>query len=124
VSVRVSAFQEYLLIAGGSFFILIPEKGRIRRRHSPEIADDSPHRINGAVMRPDPHLFLYLHRDIENWSSYLKNETNSDIIEDLITKTKLGRPSGEDGFIIRLEKKLGIELTKRKPGRPSKIKSP
>jgi hypothetical protein len=66
----------------------------------------------------------YLHQDIKNWSSYLKADADRGVVEDLRAKTKLGRPYGEDGFMAKLEKKLGIELTKRKPGRPGKIKSP
>lgn len=66
----------------------------------------------------------YLHQDIKNWSSYLKADTDSCVVADLRAKTKLGRPYGEDGFMTKLEKKLGIELTKRKPGRPSKVKLP
>jgi hypothetical protein len=42
----------------------------------------------------------------------------------LRAKTKIGRPYGEDVFMTKLEKKLGIELTKREPGRPRKVKSP
>jgi putative transposase len=66
----------------------------------------------------------YLHDDIKNWSLYLKSDTDSSIVEDIRAKTKIGRPYGEDVFMTKLEKKLGIELTKRKPGRPRKVKSP
>jgi putative transposase len=65
----------------------------------------------------------FLHLDIKNWSLYLKADTDSNVAENIRAKTKLGRPYGENGFMTKLEKKLGMELTNRKPGRPRKIKS-
>jgi len=63
----------------------------------------------------------YLHKDIKNWKSFLKADFDEDITEDLRAKTKLGRPCGEYGFIEKLERKLDIALTNRRPGRPKKV---
>jgi hypothetical protein len=48
-----------------------------------------------------------LHDDIKNWLSYLKSGEDSNIVEGIRNKTKAGQPYDEDGFIIKLEKKLG-----------------
>jgi len=64
----------------------------------------------------------YLHDDIKNWLSYLKSCEDSHIVEGIRNKTKAGQPYGEDGFMIKLEKKLGMELRKKKVGRPRKVK--
>jgi putative transposase len=65
----------------------------------------------------------YFHQDIENWLSYLKLDTDSDTVEGIRVKTRIGRPYGEDAFTAKLEKKLGIEITKRRPGRPKMVKA-
>ena len=64
----------------------------------------------------------FLHSEIKNWTLYLKAGEDDITVEDIRSKTKIGRPCGEGGFMTKLEKKLGIELTKRKPGRPKKVK--
>jgi putative transposase len=66
----------------------------------------------------------YLQHDIKNWSLYLKSGADNNVVEDIRAKTKVGRPYGADVFMTKLEKKLGMELTNRKPGRPRKVKIP
>jgi putative transposase len=66
----------------------------------------------------------YSHRDIKNWLSFLKSDTDSDAVEDIRVKTRIGRPYGEDAFMAKLEKKLGMELTERRPGRPKIVEVP
>ena len=72
-----------------------------------------------SILCPDS----YFHEEIRNWSSYLKSDKEIDIADDIRAKTKLAVTHGEDKFVNKLEKKLGIELTKRKAGRPRKIMS-
>lgn len=64
----------------------------------------------------------FIHDDIEDWMSYLKSGDDNHIVEDIRKKTRIGQPCGEETFMIRLEKKLGMKIRKRKPGRPRKVK--
>jgi putative transposase len=65
----------------------------------------------------------YLQDDIKDWLSYLKSDENRKEVDGIRMKTKLGRPYGEDGFINKLEKKLGMKLRRGKVGRPRKDKT-
>jgi len=65
----------------------------------------------------------YIHNDIKDWLSYLKSDTDSDVVEGIRAKTRIGRPYGEDAFTARIGKKLSIELTARRRGRPKKVKT-
>ncbi|MCX5850004.1 MAG: transposase [Deltaproteobacteria bacterium] len=66
----------------------------------------------------------FLHDDIEDWLSYLNSGEDNNIVECIRKKTRVGQPYGEDGFMIKLEKKLGMKLSKGKPGRPRKVRVP
>ena len=66
---------------------------------------------------------FHLQNDIKKWALYLKADDDNETVDDIRLKTRIGRPCGEGRFISKLEKKLGIELNKRKPGRPKKVKA-
>jgi len=66
----------------------------------------------------------FMHDDIKNWLSYLKSGDDINIVEDIRKKTHLGRPYGEEGFVMKLEKKLGMKLRRGTVGRPRKVKPP
>jgi putative transposase len=57
---------------------------------------------------------------ITDWKTYLQEPLNEDKIAQLRTHTKTGRPLGNEKFIQKLEKKLGIKITIEKPGRKRK----
>ena len=54
---------------------------------------------------------------INDWNNFLKSETSTNEIEELRKHEKTGRPLGNDGFIVGLEKILKVRLRKQKPGR-------
>jgi len=66
----------------------------------------------------------FLHDDIKDWLSYVKSGEDIHIIEDIRKKTRIGQPCGEDGFMVKLEKKLEMKIRKGNPGRPRKVKIP
>jgi hypothetical protein len=47
---------------------------------------------------------------------------DTDAIERIQEKTRLGQPCGASIFVKKLEKKLGIKLNNNKRGRPKKIR--
>jgi putative transposase len=57
------------------------------------------------------------------WRSYLQEAEDRDRLNEIRRKTMVGRPFGSAGFINRLEKKLGFQLTARPRGRPSGSKA-
>jgi putative transposase len=56
--------------------------------------------------------------DVENWNYYLLEKKDNSIINKLKTSTLNGKPLGNDMFIIKLEKLLGIQIKTRSRGRP------
>ncbi|MBF0479636.1 MAG: transposase [Candidatus Omnitrophica bacterium] len=59
---------------------------------------------------------FYLLNQVDDWKQYL----SSGVLDDAVTKMKnselTGRPLGSDDFLKKLEKILGREFIKRKPG--------
>jgi len=66
----------------------------------------------------------FIHDEIRDWSSYLQSGDDTPVVEAIRAKTRLGQPYGEEGFLNKLEKKLGMDLSRRKRGRPRKDKIP
>ena len=64
----------------------------------------------------------YLSKDIPDWGLYLMVNEDTDSIECIRAKTRLGHPCGENNFMKKLEKKLGRKLNNNKRGRPRKIR--
>lgn len=60
--------------------------------------------------------------EIENWETYLMENINDDLVNNIRMSSKTGRPAGSQKFISKLERKTGRDLTKKAPGRPSKKK--
>ena len=60
------------------------------------------------------------HLEIEDWRAYLKEKMDDEIVKRIRANTKTGRPSGNDKFIKKIEKKTGINFTFKKVGRPKK----
>lgn len=58
--------------------------------------------------------------EITDWKTYLQEPLDEEKIAQLRTHTKTGRPLGNEKFIQKLEKKLGIKITIEKPGRKRK----
>jgi len=64
----------------------------------------------------------YIVKEVKDWSKYLREKEDSSLVADIRQNTKTGRPCGDDGFILRLEKLLGRRLGALPWGRPRKAK--
>ena len=64
----------------------------------------------------------YIVKEVKDWSKYLREKEDSFLVADIRQNTKTGRPCGDDGFILRLEKLLGRRLGALPWGRPRKGK--
>ena len=64
----------------------------------------------------------FLHDEIKDWLSYLKTGEDMEAVEAIRKKTREGQPYGEEGFITKLEKKLGMKIKRGQRGRPRKAK--
>lgn len=64
----------------------------------------------------------FLHEEIKDWLSYLKSGEDRESVEAIRRKTREGQPYGEEGFVVRLEKKLGMKIRRGQRGRPRKAK--
>jgi putative transposase len=58
-----------------------------------------------------------------SWGEYLAQGEEADIARSLRLHENTGRPLGEEGFVRRLERRLGRKLLPGKPGRPRKRKT-
>ncbi len=59
---------------------------------------------------------------ISNWSAYLDKNEDKLLTEAIQQNTKTGRPSGDNRFLLQLEKMLGRRLHAMPRGRPPKKK--
>jgi len=66
----------------------------------------------------------FLQDDIKDWLTYLRTDEDRNEVDGIRMKTRIGRPYGEDKFINKLEKELGMKLRKGNVGRPRKDKMP
>jgi len=57
---------------------------------------------------------------VPDWATYLRDD-GDDEAERLRLQPRTGRPLGSDGFVKRLEAKLGHSLLPRNPGRKRKV---
>ena len=57
---------------------------------------------------------------IPDWRMYLAEGEPTDLLDELRENSRTGLPSGDEGFVGRLEKETGRKLTRGKPGRPKK----
>lgn len=64
----------------------------------------------------------YMVEKIKDWSAYLREKEDIVLVEDIRQSTKTGRPCGDDGFVIKMEKLLERKLTALPKGRPRKTK--
>ena len=62
----------------------------------------------------------YIVERIKDWSSYLREEEEALLIEDIRKNTKTGRLCGDDEFILRLEGLIRRKLSALPWGRPRK----
>jgi len=51
-----------------------------------------------------------------NWKSLLSKEEDEEVVQNLLKKTRTGRPCGEDQFVERMEQMTGRILKPQKPG--------
>lgn len=61
-----------------------------------------------------------LHHLISDWSDFLGNEDEGEMLNTLRSNTRTGRPHGSDSFINRMESSLNRTLLSKKVGRPKK----
>lgn len=59
---------------------------------------------------------FYLMSEIQDWASYLRDETSESDKKLFLSHARTGRPLGDDKFIDRLEKMTGRSIKKKKPG--------
>ncbi len=73
-----------------------------------------------AIIKTDFHGYcLEAGLNERNWKEYLLNEDH-EMITEMRQKTQKGWAIGDEDFIITMEKRLGIVLSKQKTGRPKK----
>ena len=73
-------------------------------------------------LREDPLLSpIDMPWPVPDWATYLRDDDENEA-ERLRLRTRTGRPLGSDGFVKRLEAKLGRSLLPRKPGRKRKAR--
>lgn len=56
--------------------------------------------------------------EIRDWEAYLREAEDKDLVKDIRKNGLTGRPSGDEGFISKIENILGRELKVNPPGRP------
>ncbi|MBL7130497.1 MAG: transposase [Candidatus Omnitrophica bacterium] len=59
---------------------------------------------------------FYLLDEIKDWSRYLSQEENEEDLKLFRRHGQTGKPLGDKTFIAYLERKLGVEFRRRKPG--------
>lgn len=62
----------------------------------------------------------YLKDEIKNWRTYLQEEEDDRLVENIRNNSLSGRPCGDDSFIQRLECSLDRKLSTLPRGRPRK----
>jgi len=68
-----------------------------------------------ALVKVEPLLEM-----VGDWSQFLSEDLAEHDAERLRMHERTGRPLGDDGFIARIERLLGRDIRKRKPGRKLK----
>lgn len=85
-------------------------------------AEDYPWSSARAHVTGQPDAVLeegcYLVKELTDWSTYLSEERNADLVEDIRLSTRTGRPCGDDGFMMQVEGVLGRRLGALPRGRP------
>lgn len=62
----------------------------------------------------------YLVKEIEDWSSYLREKEEAVTIEQIRKDTRTGRPCGDETFGKKIEEIVGRRLVALPHGRPKK----
>jgi putative transposase len=62
----------------------------------------------------------YLLREVKDWRRYLREREDEKMIDTIRKGSLTGRPSGDEGFVKKLEKKFGRRLQALPHGRPKK----
>lgn len=70
--------------------------------------------------RKMPRIARIVVPEIPNWSLYLSEPTQKELLERFRKHDRTGRPLGDDDFIMKLEGMTGLSLKKQKPGPKSK----
>jgi REP-associated tyrosine transposase len=72
--------------------------------------------------RPDPVLSpdLPLLQNVDDWSAWLRDAEDEELVGGLRRRTQSGRPCGGPDLVRRIEELLGLRLLQRSPGRPRK----
>ena len=65
---------------------------------------------------------LFDEREMSEYKLLMKSKEREEELEEIRTKTRLGKPHGGDDFIVELSRKLGRSLIFRPKGRPIKKK--
>jgi len=55
---------------------------------------------------------------VDDWREVLEERVSADDAKEMERRLSTGRPWGTEGFVARLERKLGVELTPQSPGWP------
>jgi len=61
---------------------------------------------------------------VEDWSAWLRQADDEEVLKRLRMRTRTGRPAGDAAFVARLEDESGRFLAPRKGGRPRKTAKP
>jgi len=68
-------------------------------------------------------LFRYIEGDEVVWQEFIDEKESPLDLEDIKKNTLRGSVLGDEGFIKKLEKKLGRSLVVKERGRPRKVKT-
>ncbi len=72
--------------------------------------------LDGGILSPFP-----LAKDVKDWAGFLRGQESEEELTFFRDYARSGKPMGNDEFIAKLEKALGIKIKRNPPGRP-KIK--
>jgi len=113
------ALDEKHVYAGVRYVENNPVKARIVRKAEQYRWSSARAHVRGEA---DPVLAeeCYLVKRIKDWSEYLRGKGDTVLVEEIRQNTRTGRPCGGEGFLLKLEKKLGRRLAALPRGRPRK----
>ena len=108
------AMDETHLLAAARYIELNPVRARLRRHPQTHPWSSAKAHLAGdddELVSVAPLLDL-----VPDWAAFLADGLDEEAAETLRRHARTGRPLGGEGFVKRLEKRLGRALVKHKPG--------
>jgi putative transposase len=110
--------DDHYLLAAGRYVEMNPVRAGLVRRPGRYAWSSAAAHLKGrddVLVRVAPLLEL-----VGDWGKFLSEPVEQEAVQKLQAHERTGRPLGSDGFVARLERRLGRVLRPRKPGRKPK----